>query len=51
MTEPIRLQRRVTSHADADESDAELRDFMLIVRRALLLIVAYIDKRYVVSKS
>ena len=27
-------------------SDSEMRDFMLVVRRALLMIVAFIEKRY-----
>lgn len=35
----------------AAAQSAELREFMLTVRRALLLIVAYIDRRYNLSKS
>jgi hypothetical protein len=29
----------------------DLREFMLIVRRALLMIIAWIDKRYLLDKS
>ncbi len=29
--------------------DDELRDFMIVVRQALLMLVAYIEKRYVVK--
>jgi hypothetical protein len=28
----------------------ELREFMLVVRRALLLILAYIEKRYCIER-
>lgn len=31
------------------EVDTELRDFMVVLRRALLLIVRYIEKRYNVA--
>lgn len=30
----------------APQQDGELRDFMLVVREALLMIVAFIEKRY-----
>lgn len=29
-----------------ESTSEELRDFLLVVRRALLMLVAYIDKRY-----
>jgi hypothetical protein len=38
MTEPLRFESRTES--------SELADFLRVVRRALLMIVAYIDKRY-----
>lgn len=41
MTEPIRIDVH-----PRPPQPSELRDFLLIVRRALLLIVAYIEKRY-----
>lgn len=43
--------RHVNADPEAVRQADELRDFLLIVRRALLLIVAYIDKRYNVSKT
>ena len=30
---------------------AEVRDFLLVVRRALLVICAYIEKRYMTDRS
>lgn len=33
------------------QTDTELKDFMVVLRRALLLIVAYIDKRYMTPKT
>jgi hypothetical protein len=41
MTEPLRFQRRAK-----DVEPSELADFLRVVRRALLMIVAYIDRRY-----
>jgi hypothetical protein len=32
------------------ETETELRDFMLILRRALLLIVRWIEKKYELTK-
>lgn len=45
------VQRRPGHVTEAETAPDEIRDFMLIVRRALLLIVAYIDRRYMPSKS
>lgn len=33
------------------EQDGELRDFMLVVREALLFVVKYIERRYGKSQS
>lgn len=40
MTEPIRIDR----HKQAEPS--ELGEFLRVVRRAMLMVCAYIEKRY-----
>lgn len=42
MTEPSRLR------PGQDDTSTELREFMLVIRRALLLIVKWIERTYIV---
>lgn len=46
MTEPLRFDRRIASHAEAKPEPSEMRDFMLVLYRALRMITSYIEKRY-----
>ena len=45
--------RTSVRHAQRDDqmSDNELRDFLLVLRRALLVIVRWIEKRYGTEKG